>query len=252
MHPILLTLGPFTVYSYGVALVAAYLLGTCLAIRHARRLPPTSCALPPDQVTDVCLAGLLSGILGGRLFYILAAWEYFRNRPLEWPAIWHGGLVWYGGFFGGLLGSWWYVRRRHLAFLPVVDQLIPVIALGHALGRLGCFFNGCCYGVPTQAWYGVQFPGHATAVVPTQLMEAGGLVLLAALLWWRQRRPARPGQLFGLYLMGYALLRAAVEVFRGDQPRVAGWTLPQCISFGLAAAGLVLWVRSWRGRTSSR
>lgn len=252
MHPVLLKFGPFTIYSYGVAMVAAYLLGTFLATRHARRLPPAAQALPPEHVTDFCLVGLLSGIIGGRLFYLVVAWEYFQDHPLEWMAIWHGGLVWYGGLLGGLLGGWWYARRHRLMFLPLLDQLVPVIALGHAIGRLGCFFNGCCYGRPTQAWYGVWFPGHDTAVIPTQLLEAGGLLVLAALLWGRQRKPTAPGQLFGGYLLGYALLRGAVELFRGDQPRVAGWTLPQLISVGLFVAGLGLVLRPWRGRTSSR
>jgi phosphatidylglycerol:prolipoprotein diacylglycerol transferase len=252
MHPILLKLGPFTVYAYGAAMVAAFLASSSLATWQAQRLPAAQRALPAEHVTDFCLTGLLGGVIGGRLFYVVVAWEYFQQHLLEVFALWQGGLVWYGGLAGGLLAGGWYARRHRLALLPVLDQLAPMIALGHAIGRLGCFFNGCCYGVATHAWYGVWFPGHDAAVVPTQLLEAGGLVLLAGVLWRQQ--PALLGQrgrVFGWYLIGYALLRAGVELFRGDQPRFSGWTLPQGISLVVLLVGLG-WLQPWRARTPSR
>lgn len=240
MRPILLKLGPVTVYAYGVMLVLAFLLSVWWARRAARRLPPECLAIAPAQMIDFASLSLLGGIVGGRLLYILLNWAFFVQAPQELLAIWHGGLVWYGGFLGGVAAGAWYARANQLVFLRVLDQFIPFLAFGHAIGRLGCFLNGCCYGEPTASWCGVRFPGHPVPVVPTQLLESAGLLLLAALLRALQRPPVlrRAGRLFGIYLVGYAALRLAVEFVRGDQAVVwAGLTLAQLISLAAFAVG---------------
>jgi phosphatidylglycerol:prolipoprotein diacylglycerol transferase len=243
MHPILASCGPVTVYSYGLALVAAFTTATLLAARAARTWPAGPAPIAGHLLSDCCAVTLLGGLLGARAVYVLLRWEEFATRPLEVFAIWHGGLVWSGGFAGGLLAGWAYLRARRLALLPVVDQLIPFVVLGHAIGRIGCFFNGCCYGRPTQGWCAVQFPGFPGPVVPTQLLEAAGLVMLFLLLRGLQRPTIlrRPGRLLGLYLIGYAALRVPLEGLRGDQAIWrAGLTLQQAITLGLAAVGIVL------------
>lgn len=240
MHPILLKLGPVTVYAYGVAMVTAFVTATWLASRAARQ-HPSQAAIGAEPLVDFLSVSLLGGILGGRLLYVALDWSVFRDAPWEALALWHGGLIWYGGLFGGLAASWLYTRAKRLPWLRVMDQLIPFIALGHAIGRIGCFFNGCCYGRPTTAWCGVLLPGHPTPVMPTQLMESAGLVVLFVVLRALQE-PAvlrMPGRLFGGYLIGYGLLRFGVEFLRGDQlPWWGGLTLPQGISLGLILAGL--------------
>ena len=247
MYPILLKLGPFTLYSYGVLLVIAFLAATFLSIRAARQLPPALVTIQPDQLIDFACVSLLGGILGARLFYVLLHWDAFALAPQEILAIWHGGLVWYGGFLGGVVAGWGYVIANRLAFLGVMDQCSPFLTLGHAIGRIGCFFNGCCYGRPTHAWYGVVFPGHATAVLPTQLFESAGLFLLYAFLRMLQR-PAmlrRPGVIFGIYLMSYATLRFLIEGCRGDQVAVwNGLTLQQLISLAVLVMGGFLLFRA--------
>ena len=243
MHPILFQFGPFTIYSYGAMLVVAFLAATGLAGRAARRMPQGLVAISADQLVDFSCWSLAGGILGARLLYVLLQWDAFRRDPWEMPAIWHGGLVWYGGFLGGLLAAWLFVRAKRLAFLRVMDQFIPFLALGHALGRLGCFLNGCCFGKPTDAWCGVLFPDRGGRVYPTQLFEAAALFLLYAVLRSLQRQAilARPGRLFGLYLVAYAGLRFGVEFFRGDQAIWwAGLTLQQVISLGIFAFGVGL------------
>ena len=137
MHPILLKLGPVTIYSYGAMMVAAFLLVTFLSRRAARELPPTFVAITPTQLVDFTCIALLGGILGARAFFIALRWEDFLRVPAEIPALWHGGLVWYGGFFGGLLSAWGYTRTHHLGFVRVMDQFMPFVALGHAVGRIG-------------------------------------------------------------------------------------------------------------------
>ena len=243
MHPIFLKLGPLTLYSYGLMLVIAFLSSTWLAGRAAKRLPAELVAIPPQQIVDFSCASLLGGILGGRLLYVLLQRDEFVRAPSEALALWHGGLIWYGGFLGGVLAGGLYIRSKGLDFLRVMDQFIPFLVLGHAIGRLGCFLNGCCYGKPTQLWCGVTFPGQSVRVLPTQLFEAAGLVVLFGVLR-RLQQPEwlrHPGRLFGLYLISYAVFRFLIEFLRGDQPIWwAGLTLQQLISLGVVVGGILL------------
>ena len=244
MHPVLLQLGPVTIYTYGVMLAIAFTVSTWLAARAARRMPPERVAITAGQLWDFSSVALLGGIAGGRLSYVLLHWEWFLDSPQDIIAIWRGGLVWYGGFLGGVLAGWLYVRTKRLVFLRVLDQLIPFVSLGHAIGRVGCFLNGCCYGKLTDAWYGVVFPGQPAPVMPTQLIEAAGLFLLYGVLRRASTRPAivsRPGRLLGTYLIAYAGLRFAMEFLRGDQAVLwAGLTLQQLISLVMVPVGLWL------------
>jgi len=241
MYPILCKLGPFTLYSYGAMLVAALLTATTLACRAARRLPPEWVAITPEEIVDFSCLSLVGGILGGRVFYLALHWDLVADSPWEAVAIWHGGLIWYGGFLGGLLAGWLYVRAKRLHLLRVLDQYIPFLAIGQAIGRVGCFLNGCCYGKPTASWLGVRFPSEPVPVLPTQLFESAGLVFLYILLR-RLQRPAmlrHPGRLFGCYLLFYAVLRFALEFLRGDQaPWWLGLTLQQLISLVVFLFGL--------------
>ncbi len=252
MHPILFTIGPFTFYSYGLMFVIAFVTGTLLARRAARQLPPHLVAVPADQVLDLITSLLLGGIIGARVFFVILEWRSFLSAPFEVFALWHGGLVWYGGFFGSLLAGWRYTRSRRISFLRMVDQIVPFLALGHAIGRIGCFLNGCCYGRPTTSWCGVQFPELPGPVLPTQLFEAAGLFLLYRVLRLLQRPAvlARSGLLFGYYLVGYSGLRFVIEFVRGDQSVWwMGLTLQQGISIGMFFVGLLLCKRArQRGR----
>lgn len=228
-------------------MVAGFLITTWLAGRFAETLAPASRAITEDQVVDFTCWSLMGGIVGGRVMYVLLQWPWFARHPLEAFALWHGGLVWYGGFFGGLITGYGYIRSRRLHWLRVLDQFIPFGALGHAIGRIGCFLNGCCYGKPTDAWCGVLFPGHAQRAFPTQLFETLGLCLLFIGLR-KLQTPAllgKPGAVFGSYLSGYGLLRFIAEFTRGDQSACfAGLTLQQIISLGLILTGTVLIFRS--------
>ena len=278
MFPILLRIGPLTITSYGVTLASACLLVGWLAQRAADQAPREMFALHDAELFDWIGWAMMGGIVGGRILYVLLNWEWYAPSPWSVLALWEGGLVWYGGFFGGLLASLWYFSKRGCGWRRPLDQVIPFGALGHAIGRLGCFFNGCCLGHPTDAWFGVYFPGHAERVIPTQLLESLGLVALY--LWLRRlqrpacaapggaagrssvlARPARPGSgsrraggtVFAAYLVGYGVLRWTIEWWR-DNPLVAGtgWTLSQWISAGLVVAGLGMVWRDGRGAASRR
>lgn len=252
MRPILISFGPIIVQSYAVMLVAAFLGGTWLAGKQAERLPRELAALNASQVFDLTSISLIGGLIGGRVFYLSLYWDIFRRHPQEILAFWHGGLVWYGGLIGSVFAGWVYVRVKRLSALRVADHMAPFMAVGHAIGRLGCFMQGCCYGKETTAWWAVKFPGHAQRLIPTQLIEMAGLLALYALLYrWQQPATLRhPGRLSGLYLVCYALLRWAVEALRGDQSIWwAGLTLQQIVSGGVALAGLALIAWSLRAST---
>ena len=245
MHPILIHLGPLTLTAYGAAMSLAFLVAVGLARHDTRHRLRGHAPLSEAEVADWAIWAVVGGIVGGRFFYVVLNWETYALAPGEIVAVWHGGLIWYGGFLGGVAGTALYLRRRGAVFLRGADQVIPFIAIGHAIGRLGCFANGCCAGKPTSAWFGVVFPGETQPVAPTQLFEAAGLLILFVLLRYLQTPSnlRRPGTVLGAYLIGYGLLRWGVEWWRANQPLVwHGWTLSQLISVALAllGAGLVV------------
>lgn len=244
MHPILLNIGPLTIHTYGVMLVVAFLAATWMAARIARTWPLGLSPLSPAAVTEWASVTMLGGLLGGRVWYVVQFWEEFAVHPWEILALWHGGLVWYGGFLGGVAATILFIRRRQLPLLEVLDQVIPSVALGHAIGRIGCFTNGCCYGKPTDGWWAIH------GLVPTQLLESAGLFVLFLMLR-RLQRPAvlrTPGRLFGCYLVGYGILRLLVESVRGDQGLWwDGLTLAQMVSLFAIVGGSVLALRRPHG-----
>ena len=162
--------------------------------------------------------------------------------------MWRGGLVFYGGLIGASLATILYAWKRKMPLWKLADTLAPSISLGYFFGRLGCLMNGCCYGRATDLPWAIHFPvGHASCpngVHPTELYESFlGLGLYAALAWW-YRRKKFDGQIFAVYLMCYAVLRASVESFRGDYPvhYLGGWATPaQLVSFAIFSTGLLLY-----------
>ena len=213
-------------------------------------------------MSDLLLAAVLGGIVGGRFLYIVLNWPVYAGRPWEMAALWHGGLIYYGGFLGGLGAMLWWLHRQLVrahrwsgeAGLRVVDAFMPAVALAQSVGRLGCFFNGCCYGRPTLSRWGMVFPGAPLPLYPTQLFESFGALMLFVLLRVVQirlerARAPRPGLLTGWYLVGYGVLRFSLEFVRGDNPRWwLGLTLSQLIGLAVVPLGLILLVcsHSWR------
>lgn len=255
MYPTLAQCGPLSLSTYGVVLALAFLVAVGLASFVAARAPQGRFPLIGPQLVDLACWTMVGGVVGGRVLFVAFNWPIYARQPLEIVAIWHGGLVWYGGFAGGVVAGLLYVKRHHIGFLRAADQVMPFVALAHAIGRLGCFANGCCYGIPTAAWFGVQFPGHPQPVVPTQLVESIGLVALYVTLRILQARPVgnRPGSVLGVYLIGYGAIRWLVEYWRADQPIVwPGILLHQLFSALVCAMGAILLARAvrWRGPTA--
>ncbi len=158
---------------------------------------------------------------------------------------WQGGLTYYGGLLLAIPGGLWYAHRKGLGAWRSADLAAPFVMLGLFFGRIGCFFNGCCYGAATDSRVGVKFPGHAHAVHPTQLYEAAGvLVLFAVLFWVIQPKKRGHGEVFGWLLVLYGVMRSILEIYRADPRGSLGpLSTSQLISIPLVALGVFLVAR---------
>jgi phosphatidylglycerol---prolipoprotein diacylglyceryl transferase len=234
MHPILFTIGPITIYSYGVMLALAVLVCTYLLSIDAKRYN-----ISQETAYDLVFWCMLWGILAARVFYVIIEWPYFSSNLLEILMLQKGGLAWQGGFLGGTLAGVWFARRKKLSLRPLMDLAAPYIALGQSIGRIGCFLNGCCYGKP--AVWGIYFPTHDARLYPTQIFETAGLFIIFLILKRAQGRPHQAGFIFVYYLWLAAIERFMVEFFRADHDILwLGLSLAQYVALGVFAAGLVL------------
>ncbi len=234
MHPILFKIGAIQVYSYGAMLAAAFLTVALLARRRAAAL-----GMDADAILDLCLWLIVSGLIGARLFFIILNLDYYRQNPAEIPMLWKGGLVWYGGLIAAIAAGIIYLKIKKMPLLKTGDLMMPYVALGQAIGRIGCFLNGCCYGKAAPPGFGVTFDAAQGSVYPTQLYESAAMFIVFLIL--RRRTPKDGGTLF-LYLMFYSALRFCIEYIRGDNPFILmGLTVSQLISIAVFMTAVILW-----------
>lgn len=218
MYPVLFRIGPFTLHTYGVFIAMAFLSAIALALREARREGEDA-----NKILDLCFYMLVAAIVGSRILYVLINWSTFRHDPFEIVRIWQGGLVFYGGFIGALLTALWYMRRKGLPLLKTADIMAPSIAFGLFVGRIGCFFAGCCYGKTCDLPWAVIFT-HPESLAPkgvplhpTQLYSSlNGLFIFFVLVGIR-RIKGFEGQIFWTYVLLYGVTRSIIEHFRGDE-----------------------------------
>ncbi|MFN3740536.1 MAG: prolipoprotein diacylglyceryl transferase [Thermodesulfovibrionales bacterium] len=234
MHPDLFRIGPITIHTYGVMVAIGFLLGVGLALNQARKE-----GISPERISDLSFYLLLAAIIGSRVFYILLNPGPYIKNPLAIFKIWEGGLVFYGGLIFAVITGVIYIKRHSLNLWQVADIFAPSIAIGHAIGRLGCFFAGCCHGRPADLPWAVTFTDpHSLAPLgiplhPTQLYEAAGEFVNFIILLILRKRKSFKGELFWTYVMLYSILRFSVEFFRGDAARgmlAEGLSLAQAIS----------------------
>src|SRR5436305_1727413 len=224
MYPRLFEFGPITVYTYGVLLAAAYLLGLKLAMTRAQKR-----GLDHNRVLDLGIYIIISALIGAKLLLLVTDFSTFRNDPKELLTLARSGGVFYGGLILAVVVALWYIRRAGLPLWTTCDVFAPGIALGHVVGRFGCLFAGCCYGKPVAAphWWTVTFTDPFAAanvgtplnvpLYPTQLFEAGAeLVILLLLLWTERKGRSFAGRTFWLYMLLYAISRFIIEFYRGD------------------------------------
>ncbi len=264
MHPELFTLrlpivGELTITSFGAMMALAFLTGYVVILLELRRRE-----MDTELAADILLGALVGGIVGAKLYYVILYWSRTVADPLG-MLFSRGGLVWYGGLLGGILGVSWMLRRRRVPILQAADAGAPALALGYAVGRIGCFLVGDDYGRATDSWVGIAFPrgvppttagnlrrwgaqidpsvpdAEVLAVHPTQLYETTMGLIIFLILWRLRKRPHEAGWLFGLWLVFAGVERMIVEVFRAKDDRFFGpFTLAQVISVVVLLGGVHL------------
>lgn len=236
MDPVCFYIGQRPIYWYGVLVAAAFLA----AVAHWNRLGRKE-KRPPGFGSEMGFWMMLCGIVGARIAYVAANWSMFSTDPLEILRIDRGGLVFYGGFIGAAAALVVMARVRREPVLRLGDFAVTGLPLGHAIGRIGCFLNGCCYGSPTTLPWCVH--SNDACRHPTQLIESLlNFVLYGLLLRFFGRRK-KDGEALALYLMIYPPGRFLVEFLRGDERlRWLGLDAAQGISVLLLIAGAALWV----------
>lgn len=255
MHPILAQAGPITIYTYGILVTTGVILGLWYARGQAARA-----GLPPREIWNLGVYTIFGALIVSKIWLVLSDWAYFAANPRDIFSLtmFQSAGTFYGGLFGAILTIVLYARWQELPLLPVLDIAAAALPLSHAIGRLGCFAAGCCFGKPTTLPWAVTFSDQAAerlagtplhvSLHPTQLYEAAAEFLNFLLLIWMGTRQKFPGQILGAYFVLYGVERGVIEFFRGDPGRTMMFhetvSLMQIVSVGLVIFGFFLW---WRG-----
>jgi phosphatidylglycerol:prolipoprotein diacylglycerol transferase len=223
MYPKLLDLGPVSIHTYGVLLAAAFIAGIWVTSRNARKQ-----GINPDSIWNMGLVVIFSALVGAKILLLLSDFQYYSHNPREIFSLstLRSTGVYYGGLLLALGSGIWYLLQKRLPAWIIADLAAPGIALGQAIGRLGCLSSGCCYGKPTSMPWGITFTSQYAyenvgvplnvPLHPTQIYESLGAFCLFLFLMWRLSKKHFQGQILLEYLALYAILRFAIEFFRDD------------------------------------
>ena len=246
MYPVLFRIGDFEVTSFGVLVAVGALVGIWIFGRELKRS-----GLPNDGV-DAAVAGVIGGLIGAKLLWTL---EFSAEAPITDLLFSRGGLSWFGGLIGGVGTGLWMLRRRRVPVVRALAAATPALAVGHAIGRIGCVMVGDDYGRPSNLPWAVAFPeGRPPTFVPvhpTQLYEAFALAGVAwALIRWR-RKGVADAVVLGRYFVLAGSIRFAIEFIRVNLRVVGPLTLAHLFALSLAGAGVMLILRNsqpWKAR----
>ena len=254
MYPLLFELGPLSIYSYGVLLATAYIVGLRVALHRADRA-----GLHGQRVMDLGIFVIISALVGAKLMLFAVDFDQFTGDPSRLWTLLKSGGVFYGGLLLAVPVAWWYIRRHKLPLWITCDLFAPGIALGHAIGRLGCLMAGCCYGRPTDLPWGITFTNTLAAanvgtpleiaLHPTQIYEAiAELAIFGILLAGEHRWRRFPGRTFWTYMLLYPVARFVIEFYRGDPRGMAFGAVPtsQFLSALIVPLSVVMLI--WLGR----
>ncbi|HUR94569.1 MAG TPA: prolipoprotein diacylglyceryl transferase [Gemmatimonadales bacterium] len=257
MHPILFEIRGFPVYTYGLLLAAAYLLGLQFALVRAR-----SRGLDPNRVMDLGIWIIISALVGAKLLLLVVDRDKFPMTSAGMMDLVRSAGVFYGGLIAAVVVALGYLWRHRMPIWTVTDVFAPGIALGHVIGRFGCLFAGCCFGRPTTVPWAITFHNEFAAqnvgttlnvpLHPTQLYEAGAeLLILGFLLLFERKGRPYPGRTFWAYMLLYAVSRFVIEFYRGDPRGMVGTlTTSQFVSVLLVPIAVIMLVVLARGAGS--
>lgn len=251
MHPVLFKIGAFEMASYGLMTALGYGVASWYLLRRLKYI-----GLDKDTFWNIIFIAFVAAVGGAKLLYIIVSWpelgSTLAEKLVNAVTGFRYGFVFYGGAIVGIGALWYYFKRKHLPLLKTGDFMIVALPLGHAIGRIGCFLAGCCYGRPTDSPLGIAFTSQQSLVPqelwgvhlhPTQLYEAALNIILFLVLHYTYKKPHRNGSILVCYLVGYCLLRFMIEFVRGDSRGefIWGFSPSQWISVAGIAAALLVW-----------
>ncbi|HIP37736.1 MAG TPA: prolipoprotein diacylglyceryl transferase [Crocinitomix sp.] len=213
MYPELFHIGSITIYTYAILIV----LGTLVASIYTKWRAKEELGIKNLSNNFIYLI-FIAGFVGGKVFFYLQRPVYYFNNSELMLNNFSGGFVFYGSFIIIIPVVIWYLKKYKIPILPMLDILAITTLIVHSIGRLGCFFGGCCYGKPTNSLLGLVFPTtHGEQVHPTQLYEITALLLIMGIILLLKKRQQFKGQLFLTYIILYAIARSVLELYRGDK-----------------------------------
>lgn len=253
MFPFLFKFGPLEIRSYGFFVALGFLLGILISLHYAKKEK-----IERGLILDLSILVILAAIVGARLFYVLGQWRYYLSNPLEIIMVQNGGLVFLGGFVFCFLTIWLFAKIKNINLLQLFDSIAPGTIFGYAIGRIGCFLNGCCFGCPTKLPWGISFPANSLAgsyfpgeaLQPTQLYSVLAMFAAFALLFWLYQKKSYNGQILFWALILYSIYRFLVEFLRYSPIHWLGLTPSQWLVIFTFTAGV--WGIIYAGRILRR
>ncbi len=257
MFRALFSIGSFEIHTYGVMQAIAFFTAIFIAVSRAKRE-----GIDPNIVFDLAIWVLVSVVIGARIWYVAEHFGDYSENPYDILKIWQGGLVFYGGFIGAFIGGLLFLKIRKLVFTRTGDIIAPSLAIGIAIGRIGCFLNGCCYGRISRS-YGIAFPGrefsppyadqlkqgliesgasHSLPVIPTQLYSTLDNLVIFGILMVLSRRKPFEGFLIWLFFALYGIHRFIIDFFRyyeGAAKALKIMTLSQAMSLCVVVVSII-------------
>lgn len=239
------SIGPLTVHGYGVMIAVGILAASWLATKLCKEYK-----LDYENIDSFIIFVIVIGYAFSKLTYCLTVFDQFLSDPLS--VLGSGGWVVYGGILGGLLAALIWCKWKKWKFMDYFQVLMPCVSLAQGFGRIGCFFAGCCGGVVTDAWYGIQFPAMSLAwnttqkIIPTQLLSSAGDFLIFAFLMYNLKKGKHPEDTGAWYLILYSVGRFLIEFLRGDLIRggIGPFSTSQFISLFVVVLGAyMIWNR---------
>lgn len=237
MLPEICSIGTFTIYAYGLMLVLAFFVCAYLSSLQAAKERMNS-----EQIFNLLFYVFIFGILGSRLFYVFINFRFYLQYPLEIIMLQHGGMAWFGGLVFGSSTAILFIKKHKMNLLKSLDLLAPFVALGQAIGRIGCLLNGCCFGRESE--FGLYFKVFDQILIPTQLYSSLLMLLIFVILRFKQDRKHWAGEISCGYLFFYSLKRFFIEFLRNDSPRLFfGLTLFQVLCLVMFFLSLGIFAR---------
>ncbi len=240
MHKIALSVFGFPIYSYGLMMLVGVILGYLLVLYRNSKIKLSN----TDTLTDCFIFILLFGIAGARLAYVFLHWDNYSDNLLSILNLRAGGLTLYGGLFGGVVTFILFSKIKRLNVMKMLDLFAPSVILGIAFGRIGCFLNGCCYGIEAPVGFGVIFPdlGANSPRYPIQLYEASLCVIACFAIIFFDKIKKNDGESFLLMISAYAATRFLIEFFRDidSSPILFNLTAAQIFSLILIFTSILL------------